>query len=360
MNFKTQKRIIKVSSILLAFICFTMLFQTLVKAGYDLDSRQLWPLLPSSEAEVLVLEYHSITDIPEGAKYPDLYVPKDAFNKQLQALYDAGLVGISFIDAVSQMKAGNYNMGNVVITFDDGYSDNYWASQKLNFMKFGGTFYIPTEFPNKSFKEKNIFYLTWDEIRNIFGMGFEIGSHTVNHVDLALCNESKVKYEIEQSKRDIQVQLEKVEDSRPKIPLTFSIPMGSYTSAIIEEIEKYGFEGCVTSNPGLMTIETIQKAPRIKMLKDSNMSNILSYYLRRNLKKEGEIKKGSKSQRIKCFRTMLTRLGYPLTDSDYFDEKMEKSVSEYQKQFSLKECGILNTSTIDRIVSDFIDLVLEK
>lgn len=351
------KRII---SSILALAGFLSISAPNADAGYDLNMRQLWPIIPASEAEVLILEYHSIAKAPEGAIYPDLYVSQEAFDRQLQVLNDAGLTGISFIDAVNQMKAGNFNMGNVVFTFDDGYSDNLWAAQKMALMDYTATYFIPTFFPGKSEKDKSIYYMTWDEIKTIFSMGNEIGSHTVNHSDLALCHDSKIKYEIEQSKRDIEKQLENLDDPRPKTPMTFSIPMGSYTLAILDEIVNYGFEGCVTSNPGLMTFETLQKAPRMKILEDTDMSNILSYYMRRNLKKEGDIKKGAKSQRVKSFRTMLTRLGHPLSDSDYFDLKMEKAVMDFQKQFNLKVCGILNTTTIDRIVSDFVDLVVNK
>jgi peptidoglycan/xylan/chitin deacetylase (PgdA/CDA1 family) len=350
-------RFISIILVLAGFFSFSV---PCIDAGYDLNMRQLWPIVPASEAEVLILEYHSISKVPEGALYPDLYVSQETFNRQLQILSDAGLIGISLIDAISQMKAGNFNMGNIVFTFDDGHSDNLWAAQKMALMDYSATYFIPTFFPGKSDKTKSIYYMTWDEIRTIFSMGNEIGSHTVNHSDLAMCHESKVKFEIEQSKRDIELQLQSVDDPRPKTPMTFSIPMGSYTSAILDEIAGYGFDGCVTSNPGLMTYETLQKAPRMKILEDTDMSNILSYYIRRNLKKDGDIKKGAKGQRVKSFRTMLTRLGHPLTDSDYFDMKMEKAVMDFQKQFNLKTSGILNTTTIDRIVSDFIDLVVDK
>lgn len=348
----------------LAFLLMIVLplfwHQPTATASFDLSARQLWPILPASEAEVMILEYHSITKVPEGALYPDLYVSPETFGKQLQVLYDAGLVGVSFIDAIGQMKAGNFNMSNVVFSFDDGYSDNVWAAKRLDIINYGATFFIPTLYPGKSDKEKSIYYMTWDEIRELFSMGFEIGSHTVTHADLALCHESKIKYEIEQSKKDIETQLESVDDPRTKTPLTFSIPMGSYTSAILDQIKEYGFEGCVTSNPGFMTYDTMQKAQRVKIQENTDMSSVLSHYLRRNLKKEGNLKRGMKGERIKSFRTILTRLGYPLAQDDYFDQKMELAIKEFQRDFNLKDNGILNGTTVDRMVSDFVELVVGK
>ncbi|HPV86253.1 MAG TPA: polysaccharide deacetylase family protein [Caldisericia bacterium] len=349
----------RVFVIVLLIVCAAIPIPTSI-ATFDLNGRPLWPIVPTSEANILVLEYHSISRAPQNAPFPDLYVSMDSFKKQMDILMELGMTGTSFIDCIYQMKAGHVNLANVVLTFDDGYADNYWVGQYLSSLKFSATFFIPTAYPGKKFPDRSIFYMTWDEIRDLFKMGFEIGAHTVDHVPLALASESRADYEIKQSRKDIEQQLKEIQDQRPKTPLTFSIPLGSYNTSVIQDIEKYGFDGCVTSNHGLLTEMNIQKSPRIKVFDDTRMEDVVAKYLRTNLKQGGELKKGDKGYKIRSLRTILTRLGHPLEDSDFFDEKMELEVKKYQKYFRLEESGKLNKTTMDRIISDFIDLVVSK
>lgn len=71
----------------------------------------------------------------------------------------------------------------VVLTFDDGCkSDVELVAPLLKKNGFGATFYITQ---GLSFKTRKDWYLTWDEIKSIEKMGFEIGNHTVKHMGLS-------------------------------------------------------------------------------------------------------------------------------------------------------------------------------
>jgi peptidoglycan/xylan/chitin deacetylase (PgdA/CDA1 family) len=50
-------------------------------------------------------------------------------------------------------------------------------------------------------------FLTWDEARQLSAMGFEIGSHTVNHPILSRVEESRADAEVRQSKHTIEREL---------------------------------------------------------------------------------------------------------------------------------------------------------
>ena len=74
--------------------------------------------------------YHVINDPPAGAPYPLLYVPAAEFDAQMQALKDAGWVGVT----LDQLQA-NWTTGAklpagkpFVITFDNGYYSQYSAA----------------------------------------------------------------------------------------------------------------------------------------------------------------------------------------------------------------------------------------
>jgi len=66
----------------------------------------------------------------------------------------------------------------VILTFDDAVSTDYTViAPILKKYGFGGTFFI-TEFPD--FKNKHD-YLSWEQIKKLHEMGFEIGNHTAHH-----------------------------------------------------------------------------------------------------------------------------------------------------------------------------------
>ncbi|NTU60846.1 MAG: polysaccharide deacetylase family protein, partial [Caldiserica bacterium] len=244
-------------------------------AGFELGKRQIWPVLPSNEVKALILEYHLIETPPATAKHPDLYVREQTFKKHLEMLRETGLKCISFEDAISQIDAGNFDTSNVVITFDDGYLDNFAVAQKLSNLGHGGTFYIPTFYPGKSQPAQNLTYMPWEDIKKVFDMGFEIGAHSVQHINLQNCKPNRVEFEISESINDIY-------DHVGKKPTTFSIPMGMYTNQVIVGIEKYGLKGCVISNYGYLTKFNVNNAPRIKIEEGTTMRSVIELYLSRN------------------------------------------------------------------------------
>lgn len=64
----------------------------------------------------------------------------------------------------------------VVLTFDDAcVSHATFVGPLLKKYGFGGTFYV-TEFSNDKTK-----YMSWEQIKTLQDMGFEIGNHSVNH-----------------------------------------------------------------------------------------------------------------------------------------------------------------------------------
>ena len=67
----------------------------------------------------------------------------------------------------------------VVLTFDDAVSSQAtYAAPLLKKYGFGATFYI-CEFP-PDFDDKSK-YMTWEQIRKLDRMGFEIANHTRTH-----------------------------------------------------------------------------------------------------------------------------------------------------------------------------------
>ena len=76
----------------------------------------------------------------------------------------------------------------VVLSFDDAVSSDYhFIAPLLRKYGFGGTFFI-AEFPD--FKDKHK-YMSWEQIKKLNDMGFEIGNHTAHHVHVPSMNREK-------------------------------------------------------------------------------------------------------------------------------------------------------------------------
>lgn len=107
----------------------------------------------------IILSYHRIAD--PGIDPWGLSVSPENFENQLSVIRKIG-APVSLHDFVSSYQAGNIPQNAVVITFDDGYSDNF--TEALPLLK---EFDIPaTIFVSSGFIGKPYFW--WDALETIF------------------------------------------------------------------------------------------------------------------------------------------------------------------------------------------------
>ena len=134
---------------------------------------------------VPILMYHYLSVPPAGADIyrQDLSVAPDLFAAQLDALMEAGYNTISLYALQDHLMLGTPLPPNpVVITFDDGYRDNYEnALPPLAERNMTATFFVVTDFMD----EERPNYLTWEMARAMQDAGMDIESHGRNHVTLA-------------------------------------------------------------------------------------------------------------------------------------------------------------------------------
>lgn len=130
----------------------------------------------------------------------------------------------------------------VLITFDDGYRDVLWnAAPILHRLHMPATMYVITDRvggPDPSF-------LTWAELRRLEQLGFEIGSHTVHHVDLTHLSHEAAARELVGSRRVLERRLDRA------VPW-FSYPEGRFDRSVVADVARAGYLLAVTTRPGTL------------------------------------------------------------------------------------------------------------
>ena len=141
-----------------------------------------------------VLMYHAVSDETWGVT--ELFVRPSEMEAQLQYLQENGFTPIFFSD-LSHVEDFEKP---VLLTFDDGYKNNYEELfpllQKYN-MK--ATIFVVT-----GNLDKNPNFLTWDQAREMVQSGLvAIESHTVTHPDLDVQSRERQLQELEESQAKI-------------------------------------------------------------------------------------------------------------------------------------------------------------
>ncbi|SHH20862.1 Polysaccharide deacetylase [Desulforamulus hydrothermalis Lam5 = DSM 18033] len=199
-----------------------------------------------------ILMYHKVNPDPRTGGL-GLRVPPDKFEWQMRYLSKNGYQTVSLEDVIDHFEKGKHLPDKpVVITFDDGYKDNYqFAYPIMKQYGFTGTVFVVS----KAIGNTNFFdvekklqpankMMDWHEIRELAEAGFTIGAHTVDHPHLAEVPPEVARHQIEESKRALEHGLQK--------PVTvFAYPYGSYNDTVSELVKQAGYRAAVTTRLGL-------------------------------------------------------------------------------------------------------------
>lgn len=192
--------------------------------------------------------YHSIYSSSEIANPSPYAVTKSAFAAQMRFLYENRFQAITlrelFTKCLSNEEQNNGDYTKLVLlTFDDGYSDNYHnAFEILQKLSLKATFFtIVNKVGRRSF-------MSWEELKEIQSYGMEIGSHTLNHEPLETLSVKYMEDELRLSKRIL-------EDKLGELITFISYPHGSYNKRVLEFAKSLGFWGSCVSSTGYYRLE---------------------------------------------------------------------------------------------------------
>lgn len=192
-----------------------------------------------------VLCYHKIGSPPPGSKLGDLWVTPEKFRSQVAWLLARGCNTVLFSDLLRAHK-GEKPLPEkaVLITFDDGYENNYTHAYKiLKELNAKGNIFVVYNTIGKANLWHNpagepwLNMATLDMLKEMLAGGvIEAGSHTMNHPDLEKIPLENAAWEMTESKKQLQ-------DALGVEICAFAYPYGAgaYSPAVRECALKAGY-----------------------------------------------------------------------------------------------------------------------
>lgn len=208
---------------------------------------------------VPILEYHVLGAAPAGAAYPELYVGRADFSRQMEWLDRNGYQAVT----LEELERAWYHGGTlppkpVVLSFDDGYRPQFtFALPELRKHGWPGVLNLKAEGSD----------LYTSNVEAMLAAGWELAAHTIHHLDLTTLDASQLKEEVAGSrailKREYGVPVE-----------NFCYPAGRFDDTVIAAVKAAGYVGATTEVPGYASREKPYELDRYEILGSSGLSGL--------------------------------------------------------------------------------------
>ncbi len=242
---------------------------------------------PFTSGLIPIVALHGIEPTPVG--YYE--ISTGAFDYLLGTLKSMGYKTITFMDLLAYLDSGKKLPEKpVIITSDDGYYSVY-ASAFPILKKYGFkmTVFLPTGLIGNSNEDRHINdfdhgrpglperpMLIWPEVVAMSNYGIEFQSHTVNHARIADLSAGEDRYELAQSKADIESHLGK--------PCVFvAWPFDSYSNLAVSMLSDIGYRGAVRYKGGVENLNSfyiygIKRVPLYSVIAPEAYAQVLQLH----------------------------------------------------------------------------------
>lgn len=218
---KTLKKFIFLSVL---FLLLTTLF---IFSAQSLTSAAAFSADRNGTKTIPVLTYHCIDDKPWSIK--SLFVSVKDFDRQMKYLRDNNYTPIDF----GQLKDAQNINKPVIITFDDGYEDNYTKAYPiLKKYNMKATIFVISGYINKKW------YLKASQIKKMTDL-VDFQDHTFDHPHLKSISSKRIEYEMIKSKKAI-------EKITGKAVCCLSYPYGEYDKRVLSIAQRHFTYGVTT------------------------------------------------------------------------------------------------------------------
>jgi peptidoglycan/xylan/chitin deacetylase (PgdA/CDA1 family) len=234
------------------------------KAKADAGSGEVRNATPQAnwkpyKGPVPILEYHVLGHPPAGAPYPELYVGRTDFEKQMDWLEERGYEAVT----LEQVQEAWYRDGTlppkpVVISFDDGYRPQFtFALPTLR--KHGWAGVLNLKAAGSELYESNV--------KAMIAAGWELAAHTIHHLDLTELGAEELKEEVAGSRKILQDEFNVPVDN-------FCYPAGQFDETVIKAVEAAGYTGATTEISGFAEKNKPFELARMEILRSSHVGGL--------------------------------------------------------------------------------------
>ena len=202
---------------------------------------------------VIMLYHHVITDRPHT-----MGMSTAQFDRQVRFLSRHYRIA-SLPDALEMLRSGRVDAPTVVLTFDDGYADNFLNVRAvLEPLGLSATFFVCSDHLTNGTKfahdlkagDRDFAPMTWEQVATMRRRGFVFGSHTRTHFDCGSTDGEKLRDEICGAGRELERRLG---EGVPYFSFPWGQPgnMSAEAVTIAKDSYRYVFSACGGANhPG--------------------------------------------------------------------------------------------------------------
>jgi len=218
------------------------------------------------EIQLIILLYHRISDDLEPG---DLIVPVEKFREQMEFLKrNCQVISLEqFLLGHHVTKSPVTSKTRVIITFDDGYRDNYLNAypilKKLGLpaIIFLITSMIGTDKKRERYKHlPSPDMLSWQEVDEMAENGILFASHTHRHPHLLELSSQQQRDEIEESiatlGHKVTMTVRKPPRRGQSHKFAFAYPYGEYNQDTLKILKELEIEYAFTVEPKINTSQT--------------------------------------------------------------------------------------------------------
>jgi peptidoglycan/xylan/chitin deacetylase (PgdA/CDA1 family) len=210
---------------------------------------------------VPILEYHVLGEAPADASYPDLYILRPIFHRQMDWLAEHGFEAVT----LDQVEAAWYHGGTlppkpVVLSFDDGYRPQFtYALPELRRHGWAGVLNLKAEGSD----------LYPSNVEAMIAAGWELAAHTIHHLDLTELDSTQLKEEVAGSREILRREYGVLVDN-------FCYPAGQFDSTVIAAVEAAGYKGATTEIRGYASRDHPYELDRFEILGSGGLAGMVA------------------------------------------------------------------------------------
>lgn len=190
---------------------------------------------------VPVLYYHSIDD----SQANEVILSKENLRKQLTYIRDSGYTTLTMAELNDYIKNNKeIPEKSIVITFDDGYMDNYInAFPILKELNMKATIFVITNGIDDGY------YMSKEQIKELSNYGIDIESHTKTHCHLNTLSYEEQLKELKESKNTL-------EEITGKEIISIAYPFGDFNENSVKAAQAAGYSLAFTTDKGYAKRDT--------------------------------------------------------------------------------------------------------